>query len=104
MTSTVSWGFAVTNILVAWLGREARTVVFAILSGVIGFLAKSLYDLWLATRKKLERSNQQIKLLLWPFLCFEPRNLVWPRCRRRVRPARHIFGTEPPPNTQELGQ
>jgi len=52
------------NSLIAWLGGEAKTVAFTILSGVIGFLAKSFksfYDLWLARRKgKLERLNQQL--------------------------------------------
>jgi len=39
------------NSLIAWLGGEAKTVAFTILSGVIGFLAKSFYDLWLARGK-----------------------------------------------------
>ena len=53
--------------LISWLGGGANTVAFAILSGVIGFLAKGVYDLWMARRKdKLERVNQQLKLLYGP--------------------------------------
>lgn len=53
--------------LVSWLGGEAKTVAFAILSGVVGFLAKSVYDLWADRRKdRLARINEQLKLLYGP--------------------------------------
>ena len=56
-----------TDTLVSWLGGEAKTIAFAILSGVVGFLAKGVYDLWAARRKdRLERVNQQLKLLYGP--------------------------------------
>jgi hypothetical protein len=48
------------------LGSD-KTVAFAILSGVIGFFAKGLYDLWATRRKeRLDRVNQQLKLLYGP--------------------------------------
>jgi hypothetical protein len=94
------------NSLVAWLGGEAKTVAFAILSGVIGFLAKGFYDLWLASRKdKLERLNQQLKLLYGPLYALnQANNLAWKAFRSRVRPGGSFFRTEPPPSPQELGQ
>jgi hypothetical protein len=94
------------NNLVAWLGGEAKTVAFAILSGVIGFLAKSLYDLWLARRKdKLERLNQQLKLLYGPLYALnQANNLAWGAFRSRVRPGGSFFRAEPPPSPQELAQ
>jgi len=56
-----------TDSLVSWFGGGANTVAFAILSGVIGFLTKGVYDLWMARRKdKLERINQQLRLLYGP--------------------------------------
>ena len=52
---------------ISWLGGQANTVAFAVLGGVIGFLAKGVYDLWMARRKdKLERVNQQLRLLYGP--------------------------------------
>jgi hypothetical protein len=49
------------------LGGEASTVAFAILSGVVGFLAKGFYDLWAARRNdRLERVNQQLRELYGP--------------------------------------
>ena len=92
--------------LIAWLGGEAKTVAFAILSGVAGFLVKLFYDLWLARRKdKLERLNQQLKLLYGPLYALNrASNLAWESFRTRVRPGRSFFGTEPPPSPQELGQ
>jgi len=32
--------------VVQFLGGEAKTVAFAILSAVFGFIAKAIYDLW----------------------------------------------------------
>ncbi len=50
--------------IVTWLGGESNTVAFAILGSVIGFLAKGVYDLWLARRNdQLNRVNQKLKLL-----------------------------------------
>jgi hypothetical protein len=55
------------DIIISWLGGESKTVAFAIVAGVIGFFGKSIYDLWMARRKdKLERVNQQLKLLYGP--------------------------------------
>jgi len=97
------------NSLIAWLGGEAKTVAFTILSGVIGFLAKSFksfYDLWLARRKgKLERLNQQLKLLYGPLYALnQATNLAWKAFRSRVRPGGSLFRAEPPPRPQELAQ
>jgi hypothetical protein len=96
----------VINSLVAWLGGEAKTVAFAILSGVIGFLAKSIYDLWAATRKdKLDRLNQQLKLLYGPLYALSQANqLAWEAFRSRVKPGGPFFGGESPPSPEELSQ
>jgi hypothetical protein len=90
--------------LVHWLGGEAKTVAFAILSGVLGFLAKGAYDLWLARRKdKLERINQQLKLLYGPLYSInQSSQLAWAAFRGRTRPGKAFFGTEPPPTQEEL--
>ena len=90
--------------LVAWLGGEAKTVAFAILSGVIGFLAKGVYDLWAARRKdRLDRLNQQLKLLYGPLYALnQSGDLAWKAFRSRVRPTGSFFRTTPPPNKEEL--
>jgi hypothetical protein len=90
--------------LVHWLGGEAKTVAFAILSGVLGFLAKGGYDLWLARRNdKLERVNQQLKLLYGPLHAInQSSQLAWAAFRSRTRPGKAFFGTEPPPTPEEL--
>jgi hypothetical protein len=90
--------------LVLWLGDEAKTVAFAILSGVIGFLAKGVYDLWLARRKdKLERVSQQLELLYGPLYAINQSSaLAWKAFRSKARPGRAFFGTEPPPSDEEL--
>lgn len=90
--------------LVTWLGGEAKTVAFAILSGVVGFLAKGAYDLWAARRKdRLDRVNQQLKLLYGPLYSLnQASSLAWAAFRMRTRPGGSFFGSEPPPNKQEL--
>jgi len=92
------------NGLAAWLGGEAKTVAFAILSGVIAFLAKSLYDLWLARRKdKLDRLNQQLRLLYGPLYAMNRASgIAWKAFRSRVRPGGSFFRSEPPPTPEEL--
>ena len=93
-----------TDTLVSWLGGEAKTIAFAILSGVVGFLAKGVYDLWAARRKdRLERVNQQLKLLYGPLYALnQAGNLAWGAFRFRTRPGRPFFGTDPPPTEEEL--
>lgn len=90
--------------LVTWFGGEAKTVAFAILSGVVGFLAKGVYDLWTARRKdRLERVNQQLKLFYGPLYALnQAGSLAWASFRSRTRPGGAFFGTDPPPNTEEL--
>src|SRR5262245_313463 len=72
-------GAAMVDVIVGWLGGEARTVAFAIASGVAGFLAKGTYDLVAARRKdRLERVNQQLKLLYGPLYALnQAGNLAW---------------------------
>lgn len=90
--------------VVSWLGGEAKTIAFAILSGVVGFLAKGFYDLWTARRKdRLERVNQQLKLFYGPLYALnQASNLAWGAFRFRTRPGRPFFGSDPPPTAEEL--
>ena len=92
------------NTIVNLLGGEAKTVAFAILSGVVAFLAKSGYDLWIARRKdRLERVNQQLKLLYGPLYALnESGGLAWSAFRSRTRPNVPFFGAKPAPNEPEL--
>jgi hypothetical protein len=96
--------FRMGDILVSWLGGEAKTIAFAILSGVVGFLAKGVYDLWTARRKdRLERVNQQLKLFYGPLYALnEAGGLAWAAFRSHTRPSVSFFGTNPPPNKEEL--
>jgi len=90
--------------LVDWLGGGPNTIAFAILSGVIGFLAKGIYDLWLARRNdKLSRVNQQLKLLYGPLYSLNQSGYhSWSAFRSRYRPGKAFFGTEPKPTDTEL--
>lgn len=90
--------------IINWLGGETNTIAFAFLSGVIGFLAKGVYDLWLARRKeKLERVNQQLKLFYGPLYSLNRSgNLAWTAFRSRYRPGIAFFGTKPDPTEEEL--
>ena len=90
--------------LVAWLGGEAKTIAFAVLSGIVGFIAKGVYDLWSARRRdKLERVNQQLKLLYGPLYALnQSSNLAWVAFRSRTRPGGSFFRKTPPPNEEEL--
>lgn len=94
------------NTLIGWLGGEANTVAFAILGGVIGFLAKGVYDLWVAKRKdKLERLNQQLKLFYGPLYALnQAGGLSWKAFRSKVRPGGSFFRHDPAPNPEELSQ
>jgi hypothetical protein len=95
---------AVIDTLISWLGGGTNTVAFAILTGVVGFLAKVFYDIWLARRKdKLERVNQQLKLLYGPLYSLDrANNLAWAAFRSRTRPEGSFFKADPPPNPEEL--
>lgn len=91
--------------LISWFGADAaKTVAFAILSGVAGFFAKGFYDIWLAQRKdRLDRVNQQLKLLYGPLYALDrANNLAWTAFRSRTRPGGSFFETLPPPNQEEL--
>jgi len=90
--------------VIAFLGGEARTVAFAILSGVIAFMAKGAYDLWVAQRKeRLERVNQQLKLLYGPLYALnQSSHHAWVAFRTVVRPGDSFFGSKPSPTPQEL--
>jgi hypothetical protein len=58
--------------LINWLGGEANTVAFAIVAGVLGFIAKSVYDLWLARRKdKLDWVTAQLRDLYGPLFSLD---------------------------------
>jgi len=79
--------------VVSWLGGEAKTVAFAILSGVVGFLAKGAYDLWTARRKdRLERINDQLRMLYGPLYSLnQASNLAWGAFRTRGRTRRFLL-------------
>jgi hypothetical protein len=64
--------------MVSWLG-QTNGVAFVILSGVVAFLAKSFYELYLARRKeRLERVNQQLRLLYGPlFALVNASSITW---------------------------
>lgn len=89
---------------VAWLGGEAKTVSFAIFGGVIGFLAKAIYDLWMARRKeKLERINQQLKFFYGPLYALNQAGEgAWLAFRSQVRPNIQFFSSDSEPNQQDL--
>jgi hypothetical protein len=91
------------DVLFTWLGGESKTIAFAILSGVAGFLAKGIYDLWAARRKEqLDRVNQQLKLLYGPLYSLnQTGNLAWSAFRGRTRPGASFFRADPPPSEQE---
>lgn len=67
------------NTLISRLGGEANTVAFAIFGGVAAFVAKGVYELSLARRKdKLERVNQQLRLLYGPmFALVSVSTITW---------------------------
>ncbi len=90
--------------VISWLGGEARTVAFAVVSGVAGFLAKGLYDLVVARRKdRLDRLNQQLKLLYGPLYALnQSGSLAWKAFRQRVRPGGSFFRDGDPPTAHEL--
>lgn len=92
------------EILISWLGGEANTIVFAILSAIIGFIAKGIYELFSARRKdKLERVNQQLRLLYGPLYALnQAGNVAWTAFRSKTRPGGSFFSKEPPPNSEEL--
>jgi hypothetical protein len=74
-------------------------------SGVAGFLAKGLYDLWATRRKEqLDRVNQQLKLLYGPlFALNQSSNLAWTAFRSRTRAGGgSFFGDNPPPSQADL--
>jgi len=90
--------------LIEWLGGEAKTISFAILAGVVGFLTKSFYDLYVTRRKdKLDRVNQQLRLLYGPLYALNATaHQAWSAFRFRVRPGRVFFEPESPPTEAEL--
>jgi hypothetical protein len=91
--------------LVMWLGGEAKTVAFAIVGGVVGFLAKGAYDLWSARRKeRLDRVNKQLKLLYGPLYALNrSSNIAWSAFRKRLRPdASFVFDRDHPLTQSEL--
>jgi hypothetical protein len=90
--------------LVSWLGGESKTVAFAILGAVVGFIAKGIFELWSARRKdKLDRVNQQLKSLYGPLYALNHAGgSAWIGFRSTTRPKGGFFGTLPPPNEEEL--
>ena len=65
--------------IISLLGGQANTVIFALLGGVIGFLSKGFYDLWMVRRgDKLERVNKQLRLLYGPlFSLIHVSTITW---------------------------
>jgi hypothetical protein len=92
------------NGLTSWLAGDTKTISFAILSAVIGFVSKGIYDIRLARRKdRLDRLNQQLKLLYGPLYSLNlSGGLAWSAFRRRVRPNGSFFNSLPPPSQKEL--
>jgi hypothetical protein len=90
--------------LVAVLGGEAKTVAFAVVSGVAGFLAKGVYDLVAARRNdRLDRVNQQLKLLYGPLYALDRSGAIaWAAFRTKVRPKGSFFRDGDPPSEEEL--
>lgn len=68
-----------TDVIVGLIGGEANTVAFAILAGVLGFIAKAIYDLSMERRKeKLERINAQLRDLYGPlFSLVSASTITW---------------------------
>ncbi len=93
------------NSFFEFFGGEGKTVAFAILSGVAGFLAKAAYELWAARRKeRLDRINQQLKLLYGPLYALnQAGHHAWLAFRSKVRPGGSFFGRSPAPTEEELG-
>jgi hypothetical protein len=90
--------------LVTWFGGEAKTAAFAVLTGVVGFLAKIVYDLWSTRRKeRLERVNQQLRQLYGPMYALnQAGGLAWAAFRSRTRPGVSFFRASPPPTADDI--
>jgi hypothetical protein len=71
--------------LITWLGGEDNTVAFAVAAGVLGFIAKSIYDLWLTRRKdKLDRVTGQLRDLYGPlFSLVSAASTTWEAFRQQ---------------------
>ncbi|MDB0569103.1 hypothetical protein LBW52_24230 [Ralstonia solanacearum] len=91
------------DIITSWLNGDEH-ISSAIFFSALGFLAKSFYDTWTTSRRnKLERVNQQLKLLYGPLHSLNQSSASsWKAFREKVRPGKPFFGTTPPPNSAEL--
>lgn len=75
-----------------------------LLLAVLGFIAKYVNDIRLATRKDaLERVNKQLADLYGPLMaCVSASNIAWREFRKRYRPDIPYFTGDPPPTPAEL--
>jgi hypothetical protein len=99
-----SAGWQMTEAIRTWLESENKTVAFVLFCGVVAFVAKGAYELWAARRKdRLERVNQQLKLLYGPLYALnEASEVAWKEFRRKTRPGMRFFKDLPKPNDEEL--
>lgn len=86
---------------------DDKTVITLIVTIVLAFvtlLAKYINDVIIAQRKdRLERVNQQLKNLYGPLYAInEASQVAWKEFRLIYRPGKSFFGTQPPPNNEEL--
>lgn len=86
------------------IGGTEVAIAFAIISGVVGFLANALHERHVARRNaQLERVNRQLSELYGPLFALHRSNqLAWDAFRRDVRPGKAFFGSDPPPTEEEL--
>ncbi|WP_322051534.1 hypothetical protein [Paraburkholderia bannensis] len=82
--------------IVGWLSQSGNTATSAIVTGVAGFIAKGIYDLQVQRRKeKLERINQQLKLLYGPLYSLSAASgLAWKEFQENYWPDRQTFFSE----------
>jgi hypothetical protein len=83
---------------------EEHKVLIGIFLAFLGYLAKYFHDVSLAAQKnKLDRLNQQLKLLYGPLLCLsQASNAAWKAFRVRHRPGGAFFRKGDPPSVEDL--
>jgi hypothetical protein len=85
---------------------DKTIVTLAVTIGLtfIGYIVKYLNDVSVARRKdKLERINQQLRNLYGPlYTTTQANGSAWRAFRSRYRPGKSFFGSQPPPNEEEL--
>ncbi len=85
-------------------GKTVATLIVTVSLALVGYLVKYINDIAIARRKDtLERVNLQLKNLYGPlYTTGRAAEIAWQAFRSRYRPGKAFFGTQPPPNDEEL--